>query len=57
MAENLCAPFYADNIGHPGLAPGVYFHMLFIGHFQAINADMDDRKTINATLDLARDNL
>jgi transposase len=29
--EVLCQPFYADEIGHPGLPPGRYFRLLLIG--------------------------
>jgi len=38
-AEALCAPFYAEGVGRPGLAPGTYFRMLFIGYFEGIGAD------------------
>lgn len=37
FAENVCAPFYQDG-GRPGLAPGVYFRMLFIGYFEGIDS-------------------
>lgn len=39
FVENLCAPFYAGNVGRPGLAPGVYFRMLLIGYFEGIASD------------------
>lgn len=39
FVENLCAPFYAGNVGRPGLAPGVYFRMLLIGYFEGIGSD------------------
>jgi len=30
-AEGLCRPYYADGQGRPGIPPGVYFRMLFVG--------------------------
>ena len=35
--EELAEPYYADG-GRPGIAPGVYFRMLFIGYFEAIDS-------------------
>jgi hypothetical protein len=28
MLEEFCRPYYADEIGRPGIPPGVYFRML-----------------------------
>lgn len=39
FAEERCAPFYADTMGRPGLAPGVYFRMLFAGYFEGIDSE------------------
>lgn len=36
--EALCEPFYADAVGRPGIPPGVYFRMLFIGFFEGLGA-------------------
>ena len=33
VVEQACAGFYADKMGRPGLPPGVYFRLLFIGFF------------------------
>ena len=38
FVEEFCEPFYADNIGRPGIPPGVYFRMLFIGYFEGIDS-------------------
>jgi len=38
FVEELCEPFYADNIGRPGIPPGVYFRMLFVGYFEGIDS-------------------
>ena len=36
--EDRCRPYYADGIGRPGIPPGVYFRMLFIGYFEGIDS-------------------
>lgn len=38
FVEELCEEFYADNLGRPGIPPGVYFRMLFIGYFEGIDS-------------------
>lgn len=30
FVEQRCSPYYAENVGRPGIAPGVYFRMLFL---------------------------
>jgi transposase len=35
--EKLCQPFYKEG-GRPGVPPGVYFCMLFIGYFEGIGS-------------------
>ena len=35
--EELCASFY-KNFGRPGIAPGIYFRMIFIGYFEGLNS-------------------
>ena len=35
--EELCAPLY-KNFGRPGIAPGIYFRMIFIGYFEGLNS-------------------
>ena len=37
FVEQLCAPHYKDG-GRPGLPPGTYFRMLFIGYFEGIDS-------------------
>jgi transposase len=37
-AEGLCRPYYADGQGRPGIPPGVYFRMLFVGYFEGIDS-------------------
>ena len=38
FVEELCRPFYADDLGRPGIPPGVYFRMLFIGYFEGLDS-------------------
>jgi hypothetical protein len=38
FVEELGQPFYADNVGRPGIPLGVYFRMLFIGYFEGIDS-------------------
>ena len=37
FVEELTAPFYASG-GRPGIVPGVYFRMLFVGYFEGIDS-------------------
>ena len=36
--EGLCAPYYAETLGRPSIAPGVYF-MLMIGYFEGLGSE------------------
>jgi transposase len=36
--ESLCGPFYSAYLGRPGIPPGVYFRMLFVGYFEDIDS-------------------
>jgi hypothetical protein len=38
FVENVCGPYYADRIGRPGIPPGVYFRMLFVGYFEGLDS-------------------
>ncbi len=37
--EELCAAYYAEHRGRPGIPPGVYFRMLLVGYFERIPSD------------------
>src|SRR6202790_2474142 len=37
--EGRCERFYADEVGRPGLAPGIYFRLLLIGYFEGIDSE------------------
>lgn len=37
FAEGQCAPFYAEKLGRPSIAPGVYFRMLLVGYFEGLD--------------------
>lgn len=39
FVEKLCARFYADTMGRPGLVPGIYFRLLMVGYFEGIDAE------------------
>jgi transposase len=39
FAETACQSFYADKMGRPGLPPGVYFRLLFIGYFEGLDSE------------------
>lgn len=36
--EALCRAYYADGVGRPGIPPGVYFRMLFVGYFEGLDS-------------------
>ena len=36
--ERLCEDYYARGVGRPGIPPGIYFRMLFIGYFEDIGS-------------------
>src|SRR5256885_1503261 len=37
--EGACRKFYADKMGRPSVAPGVYFRMLLIGYFEGLDSE------------------
>jgi transposase len=39
FVEKLCKPFYAEILGRPGLAPGMYFRLLMVGYFEGIDSE------------------
>ena len=39
FVEERCAPFYAERMGRPSLAPGRYFRLLLIGYFEGIDSE------------------
>jgi transposase len=39
FAEAQCAQFYADTMGRPSLAPGIYFRLLLIGYFEGLDSE------------------
>ena len=39
FVEGLCAKFYADEMGRPSLALGVYFRLLLVGYFEGIGSE------------------
>ena len=39
FVEALCAPYYAETLGRPSIAPGVYFRLLMIGYFEGLGSE------------------
>jgi transposase len=39
FVETQCRPFYAETMGRPGLAPGHYFRLLFIGYLEGLDSE------------------
>jgi transposase len=39
VVEQACAGFYAAVMGRPGLPPGIYFRLLFIGFFEGLDSE------------------
>src|SRR6202049_4636886 len=37
--ETMCERFYADEVGRPGLTPGIYFRLLMVGYFEGIDSE------------------
>ena len=38
QVESLCSEHYAQSLGRPGIPPGVYFRMLFVGYFEGLDS-------------------
>ncbi len=36
--EELCRPYYVEDVGRPSIPPGLYFRMLFVGFFEGLSA-------------------
>jgi len=59
--EERCAEFYAGDKGRPGIPPGVYFRMLFVGYFEGITSQRgiawrsSDSLSLRSFLGLATD--
>jgi len=39
FAERCCEKFYAEQMGRPSLAPGIYFRSLLIGYFEGLDSE------------------
>jgi transposase len=39
FVEGLCRKFYHEDLGRPGIPPGVYFRLLLIGYFEGIDSE------------------
>jgi transposase len=54
FVEKLCARFYADKMGRPGLTPGIYFRSLMIGFFEGIESERGIAWRLKDSLNLRR---
>ena len=52
--EQLCRPFYAERMGRPSLAPGVYFRLLLLGCLLGIDSERGIALTVSDSLGLRR---
>ena len=50
--ETLCRPFYAERMGRPSLAPGVYFRLLLLGYLLGIDSERGIALTVSDSLGL-----
>ena len=41
FVEERCAGFYAQKMGRPSMAPGVYFRLLMVGYFKGIGSERE----------------
>ena len=39
FVEEACRSFYAETMGRPSLAPGMYFRLLLVGYFEGIDSE------------------
>ena len=52
--ERLCRPFYAERMGRPSLAPGIYFRLLLLGYLLGIDSERGIALTVSDSLGLRR---
>ncbi len=53
LVEKLCASYYAETMGRPGVPAGVFFRMLFVGCFEGLKSHraISWRRTDSQSLD------
>ncbi len=54
FVESRCAPYYAQTLGRPSIAPGVYFRMLLIGYFEGLGSERGIAWRVADSLSLRR---
>ena len=61
FVEELCEPHYANHLGRPGIPPGRFFRMLFVGYFEGLDSQRGiawrcaDSRSLRAFLFLEHD--
>jgi len=54
FVEKLCARYYAEKMGRPGVTPGIYFRSLMIGYFEGIESERGIAWRLKDSLSLRR---
>ena len=52
VVQDWCRPFYADRLGRPSLAPGVYFRLLLLGYLLGLDSERGIALTVSDSLSL-----
>ena len=52
--ESRCVPYYAETLGRPSIAPGVYFRMILIGYFEGLGSERGIAWRVADSLSLRR---
>ena len=52
VVQDLCRPFYADRLGRPSLAPGVYFRLMLLGYLLGLDSERGIALTVSDSLSL-----
>ena len=51
-AERICRKYYAETMGRPSLAPGIYFRCFLIGYFEGIDSERGIAYRVSDSLSL-----
>jgi transposase len=51
-AERICRKYYADRMGRPSIAPGVYFRCFLVGYFEGIDSERGIAYRVSDSLSL-----
>ena len=51
-AERICHKYYADRMGRPSIAPGIYFRCFLVGYFEGIDSERGIAYRVSDSLSL-----